>query len=307
MFSVIIPLYNKAAYISETLKSILNQTFVDFEVIIVDDGSTDTSLEVIKTFNDPRIHLICIPNSGVSIARNTGIQNAKFSWIAFLDADDWWAPNFLEAMVQSFKQFPNEKIFGTGRSRVFKDEVERYQNAFLPKNQETGLVNYFEIISKYLPPINSSNVVINKSLLINKGLFIEGMKQHEDHDLWLRICENNLVVFINKELSFYRKNIENTASDKGFLSQDFERYVTTITDVKKNLSEKHKRLFKQYYEKFITIRYFQNCYYYSKSEKEILYTLFKKSINKGKYRWLLWLIHNTSSVNLYCLLKKLKG
>jgi len=99
MISVIIPLYNKEAYISETLHSVLSQTYDKFEVIVVDDGSTDNSLQVVRNFTDSRLRIVEKKNEGVSVARNEGIDQASFPWIAFLDADDWWAPTFLKEVV----------------------------------------------------------------------------------------------------------------------------------------------------------------------------------------------------------------
>ena len=90
MFSIVIPLYNKAEYVPKTLASVLNQTYSDFELIIVDDGSTDDSLEVINSFVDNRIKIVKQKNGGVSAARNRGIIEAKYELIALLDADDWW-------------------------------------------------------------------------------------------------------------------------------------------------------------------------------------------------------------------------
>lgn len=96
MFSIIIPLYNKADYIAETLKSVLNQTYCDYEVIVVNDSSTDNSLEVASSFQDERIHIYTKENEGVSAARNYGIMHAKYDYIAFLDADDIWESDYLE-------------------------------------------------------------------------------------------------------------------------------------------------------------------------------------------------------------------
>lgn len=96
MFSVIIPLYNKESQIKKTLESVLNQTFKDFEIVIVNDGSIDKSIEVVESFDDNRIRIINQNNSGVSQARNRGIIEANRKWIAFLDADDLWKPNKLE-------------------------------------------------------------------------------------------------------------------------------------------------------------------------------------------------------------------
>ena len=96
-FSIVIPLYNKENYIAETLQSVIEQTFKDFEIIIVNDCSTDKSLETVSDFKDPRINIINHNiNSGLSASRNTGIKNAEANYITFLDADDLWKPTFLE-------------------------------------------------------------------------------------------------------------------------------------------------------------------------------------------------------------------
>ncbi|KIC01072.1 hypothetical protein OA88_15890, partial [Flavobacterium sp. JRM] len=89
-FSIVIPLYNKAYYIENTIKSVLYQSFTDYEIIIINDGSTDNSLEKVLEFNDKRIQLYTQQNQGASVARNLGIEKAKYNYIAFLDADDLW-------------------------------------------------------------------------------------------------------------------------------------------------------------------------------------------------------------------------
>lgn len=96
MFSIIIPLYNKADYVAETLRSVLNQTYNYYEVIVVNDSSTDNSLEIVSSFHDKRIHVYTKKNEGVSAARNYGIMHAKHDYIAFLDADDIWDIDYLE-------------------------------------------------------------------------------------------------------------------------------------------------------------------------------------------------------------------
>ena len=100
MFSIIIPLYNKAAYIQKAIQSILAQTFKQYEIIIVNDGSTDNSLDVVNTcpLSTVDYQLIDQPNKGVSTTRNNAIKLAKYEYIAFLDADDWWEPTYLEEM-----------------------------------------------------------------------------------------------------------------------------------------------------------------------------------------------------------------
>ncbi|MBT8256619.1 MAG: glycosyltransferase family 2 protein, partial [Bacteroidia bacterium] len=98
MFSVVIPLYNKEAFISTTIRSVLDQSFQDFELLVIDDGSTDDSHKIVQEFNDSRIRLKSIKNSGVSVARNFGVEKSKYDWIAFLDADDYWTSGFLETL-----------------------------------------------------------------------------------------------------------------------------------------------------------------------------------------------------------------
>ena len=120
-FSVIIPLYNKAPYIEKALQSIVDQTFKDFEIIVVDDGSRDGSMEIAEqsllrsTFP---YRLICQANSGVSVARNNGVAQSQGDYLCFLDADDWWAPTFLEEMFGLIDEFPNAGIYGTNYTIV---------------------------------------------------------------------------------------------------------------------------------------------------------------------------------------------
>ena len=304
MISVIIPLYNKEAYISETLHSVLSQTYDKFEVIVVDDGSTDNSLQVVRNFTDSRLRIVEKKNEGVSVARNEGIDQASFPWIAFLDADDWWAPTFLKEVVAAIENASSEKIFAIGRSRVFHKETERYNHPYLPANNSIGKVSYYQIISKYLPPINSSNVVISKSLLQNNR-FQPGMRQHEDHDLWIRLCTNNDVVFINKPLSFYRKNVTNSASSNLYRAHDFKKYLESIRKVQEKLSLEEASYFRKYYIRFIMISFIQNYSSYTIAERKLVLSKIKPLVSKPIYV-LLYLLHKTSFVDVFKLYKKIK-
>src|SRR5690606_18820867 len=117
MFSIVIPLYNKEQSVTNTLQSVLNQTFTEFEVVIVNDGSTDNSVEKVEAFNDPRIRLIHQANAGVSAARNKGIKEANYEWIAFLDADDLWMEDHLQVLNQMIQEYPEYKVFCTSYIR----------------------------------------------------------------------------------------------------------------------------------------------------------------------------------------------
>ena len=109
-FSVVIPLYNKANYIQSCLESVLKQTHKEFEVILVNDGSTDGSEAVVERFQDSRIRLVHQENKGASAARNKGVSLAKHEWIALIDADDYWYPNHLEELQNTIEQFPKADV-----------------------------------------------------------------------------------------------------------------------------------------------------------------------------------------------------
>ena len=284
MISIVIPLYNKEAYIAETINSILAQTYKSFEIILVNDGSTDNSLAVVKSFNDGRIKIIEQANAGVSVARNTGIKHANFEYVAFLDGDDWWAPTFLEEVFKAITDCPNNKIFATGRSRVFLNETERYTHALLPKDGDTEIMSYFANIHKSLPLINSSNSVFKKNIFEQKGYFRKGQKKHEDHDLWMRLCIDEPVVFINKNLSFYRKT--EIRANNYYNPNDFMIFLDTLLFLKKKLSGDDLKNFNDYSSKFVLLAYIKNYGHYSKKEDS---EVFKKAveITEGKNRLLL--------------------
>ena len=113
MFTVVIPLFNKERHIERAVRSVINQTFQDFEIIVVDDGSTDNSVEEVLKIKDNRIKLIKQKNGGVSSARNKGIDESRFEYIAFLDADDAWKPNFLESINGVIEQYPKAGAYCT--------------------------------------------------------------------------------------------------------------------------------------------------------------------------------------------------
>jgi len=252
-------------------------------LIIVNDGSTDASENVVKEITDPRIKLVSMVNSGVSVARNTGIKRAVFNYVALLDADDWWTPTFLEEMVLAIKEFPNESIFVSGRSRVFKKYTERYDHEYLPKDGITDILNYYRTISENMPLIHSSNVVIKKAVFKNRGYFKPGQKKHEDHDLWLRLCVDTFVVVVNKPLSFYRKTEENTASSGSYDAKDFLMYLTSISEVYDELSEENKKHLRSYANRFIALTYLKNYKNYSRAERKTI-APFINRFCKGKYK-----------------------
>ena len=146
MISGVIPLYNKAHTIVNTLSTVINQTFKDFEVIIVNDGSTDNGVEVIKSnFNDTRIRIINQENAGVSAARNRGVKEAQGDWIAFLDGDDEWHPKYLSIVRQTILENPNAGMICTGgmNNNIKNKNLASYRIAKKYINQ-IKIINFFE-------------------------------------------------------------------------------------------------------------------------------------------------------------------
>lgn len=198
MFSVVIPLYNKELSIQNTIQSVLNQASQDFEIVVVNDGSTDNSLEVVKQFEDARIRIIDQPNGGVSSARNRGIQEAKFKWIAFLDGDDLWVTEHLEEITKMMRKFPQEKVFVT--SFKYSDNRPMFKH---PRSEPIFKIgNYFkEAMKESL--MWTSIVVVNKSCIDKVGGFNEKLNRGEDLDLWARLAREYQIVKSKKITAIY--------------------------------------------------------------------------------------------------------
>lgn len=224
-FSVIIPLYNKEKYIEDTLKSVLSQTFADFEVIIVNDGSTDASKDKVLSFGDSRIRYYDKENGGVSSARNFGIEKASTDYLALLDADDYWYPEFLEKMHRDIIKFPYESVFASAL------EIETSKKVFpaqysITRTAETQIVNYFEG-SLRETAICPSCAVIHKRVFEKAGVFDVDMKIGEDTDLWVRIGLLYPIVFNWEILARYVFVTDSLSKDKVYkkVRIDFSKYA----------------------------------------------------------------------------------
>lgn len=204
MISVVIPLYNKQESIINTIESVLNQTFQKFEIIVVDDGSTDESATKVRNIQDPRIRLISQNNQGVSAARNKGIKEAKYEWIAFLDGDDLWKKNHLEEITKMMNIYPDDKVFVT--SFEYSDNRNLFKNE--RKNSIYRIETYFkEAVKEIL--IWTSIIVINKHCFNEAGLFKEYLKRGEDVDLWARLAKRFGIIKSSKVTATYRIDAEN--------------------------------------------------------------------------------------------------
>ena len=204
LISIVIPLYNKESSIATALDSVLAQTYQDFEVVVVDDGSTDKGAAIVEQYTDSRIRLIRQANAGVSAARNKGIAEAKGEYVAFLDADDEWLPEFLEEIVALQNEYPACRAQATNYKISSQGETASTVLRKIPfKNMHGVLTNYFEVASCSNPPVCSICVCIERRLLNEIGGFPLGIKSGEDLLTWARIAVHTDWAYSLRPLSQY--------------------------------------------------------------------------------------------------------
>lgn len=240
-FSVIIPLYNKAPYIRKALESVFAQTYTDYELIIVDDGSTDGSFTIAKQFIDERLEvkgaedevkgyrlkvkgkensgaetngyklspinykLIRQANSGVSAARNNGVAQAHGDYLAFLDADDWWDPTYLERMAQLITDYPDAGLYAC--NYVYYKPSKTHVALHIP----TGYINYPKVYYESdAMPVTSITAIIPRKVYDEMGGFPLGIKLGEDFLLWSKIALCYPVAFLNEPLAWYNNDVPAT-------------------------------------------------------------------------------------------------
>jgi len=208
MFSVIIPLYNKADHIRKAVHSVLHQTFTDFELIVVNDGSTDGGLDRIKCLKDERIKIFSQQNAGVSAARNNGVKEATHDYIAFLDADDWWDARYLNEMNNLINNFPEAGLYGA-KYREVKNGRQREAIIRLDHTFKEGYIHYFEAYAKTnWMPLFPSSAVMPKRVFDEMGGFKPLLKLGEDFDLWVRVALKYKVAYLNKPLVYYNQDVD---------------------------------------------------------------------------------------------------
>lgn len=214
MFTVIIPLYNKAHTIERTLLSVFNQSFQEFEIVIINDGSTDNGIQVINdSFQDKRIKIFNQYNQGVSVARNQGVLNAKFDYLAFLDGDDEWAENYLETMRFAFIKYPDAgMICAAGIIKHTNGEradrlAKKYENQILE-------VNFFENPHVFS---HTSAIVVKKNVFEKVKGFPVGMRNNEDFAFSYAAGLISKVVYCGFKISFYNGGVDfqSTQINKG--------------------------------------------------------------------------------------------
>jgi glycosyltransferase involved in cell wall biosynthesis len=204
--TVVIPVYNKSRYIGRALNSVLAQNHQDWEIIAVDDGSSDDSAAIIESFLGPRIRCIRQENQGVSVARNFGIAEAKTDWIAFLDADDEYTPTFLERIARIIESDLDPEVVFIGSNYL----IGSVTPAFSVLETE-GVRDFFQMFQNGKTPNNSSSTVARKDKLLALGGFPVGVKQFEDWITWGKLAIAGRFYFIPEVLSVYHQ-VEGSAA-----------------------------------------------------------------------------------------------
>lgn len=237
--SVVIPLYNKGFIISETLNSVLAQTFTDFEIVIVNDGSTDNSFEIVSQYSDDRIRLYNQENKGVSKTRNAGIEYSKSELIAFLDADDYWHPNHLEELYQLYIDFPNCGLYANRYFMKISEEntIKTTYIQAVYDNFRGILPDYFLASMQYRVGLTSA-VAIPKKMVQGNFLFNPELNGQEDLELFTKIAIHKPVAITNKYTVEYNFAIENQLSKIQFIQKKIIKFDQFSADESKNKSLK---------------------------------------------------------------------
>jgi glycosyltransferase involved in cell wall biosynthesis len=209
--SIIIPAYNQAQYLAEAIRSALAQTYRNYEIIVVDDGSTDDTPQVAKQFNG-QVHYLRQENQGLAGARNTGIRQARGEYIALLDSDDAWQPNYLQVMTDLAAQHPEASVF---YCPVVYMDAKGHE---LPQPGNRQVLSPEEIYSTLLRAnfLVPSTILMRRSVVMEAGLFDPAFRRLQDWDLWLRLLrDRHIFVGIGEPLVRYRLHTENLSSDPG--------------------------------------------------------------------------------------------
>jgi len=200
LFSVVVPLYNKRKYIRRCVDSVLEQTFSDFELIVVDDGSNDGSSQEIEMIIDNRLQIINKENGGVGSARNKGILASTSDWIAFLDADDAWYPDHLDELYNIIKRYPQAGMISTKAVETSESTLHAIEQR--KEHSSIRIIDYFFEASKNISVINSSNVAISRDVCKKVGGFLH-YKAGEDLEYWARIAMKYPVAVSDRLTSLY--------------------------------------------------------------------------------------------------------
>lgn len=241
-FTVIIPLYNKEKYIENAIKSILNQTFRDFELLIINDCSTDKSVEIATEFLSENVKIIHHEkNSGLAATRNTGIKKATSNYVTFLDADDLWKPHFLEKIYNLVQNFPEARIFATNYEEIWGKTIKIPHNGSESLSENfTGYVNFFKINLKQ-GIYNHGSVCLHKEVYEKVGFYNENIQLSQDLDFNIRANFHYKLAYDNSIQMSYFMQTDNQLTRSSIVNKSipdydlYEDWTKNNPDLKKYL------------------------------------------------------------------------
>lgn len=208
MISVVIPLFNKGPHISKALDSVLAQTVPPEEIMVIDDGSIDNGPEIVTSYKNQGVRLIRQPNQGASVARNAGIASAKYDYIAFLDADDWWFPNHLEIIKRLALTYPSAGLLSTAHV-IFREGSSCRPSLVFPDDWEGEVLNFFDAYAKNLSLVNSSTACVNRSAINSVGGFPIGVRRGEDVIVWIKLALRYSMAYAETVTAVYNQQAVN--------------------------------------------------------------------------------------------------
>jgi glycosyltransferase involved in cell wall biosynthesis len=208
--SIVLPTYNRLAYLKEAVESVRAQTFADWELIIVDDGSTDETLHWLQSLDESVVTVVRLPHTGNrSIVRNRGIGQARSEWIAFIDSDDLWRPDKLTLQMEQLHANQNRRWSCTGVSFIDAHGAPIPQRAGVPYHAHSGWI--LEQLLTFNASATMSTLVVHRSLLDEVGGFDESFAHYEDYDLALRLATHSEIAALPGELVVMRQHPERTS------------------------------------------------------------------------------------------------
>ena len=243
--SVIIPVYNGEKTIQETIESVLNQSESDFELIVINDGSQDATLDIVASIRDPRLKVFSYPNGGVSASRNRGFFHAEGEFIAFLDADDLWTPEKLEAQLKALQKNPQAAVAYSWLDHI--DESGQFLRSGC-RRTSTGDVYKDFLLAQFLE--NFSNALIRKQALLEVGGFDESLTHAEDWDMFLRLAARYNFVAVPSTQILYRRSANSATAnyykmEAGFLKV-LERAYSQAPESLQELKKESLSIFYKY-------------------------------------------------------------
>lgn len=271
-FSIIIPLYNKENHIENTLKSVLDQSFQDFKIIIVEDCSTDNSKMVAEAVVSKKIKIIQHENNkGLSASRNTGIQNSNSTYLAFLDADDIWHKNYLEKIYELILKFPEAYLFATNYAEVYSKNVSVKPSSNLKNFGEDGIVSDFFESNLYQNIYIPSSLCTNKTVFDAVGGYNTTITYGEDVDFNIRANIKFKLAYSNTVLVNNVMFSENKITNSGLSNK-----TITDFDLYEPLAITNKSL-----KKYLDINRYMMASLYKKQNDLVHWQKLKKGIHKN--------------------------